>query len=86
MEFPQAKQTKPKKHYDSASTSTGGVASTSKIHVQQISKLAQSSVVPLPTSPPLSQPEEELPETLPYELTKPVGEDPDITEPSDDTP
>ena len=86
VKFPQAKQTKPKKHYGGASTSTGSVASTSKMHVQQISRLARSSTVPLPTPPPLSQPEEELPETLHYETAKPVGDDPDITKPSDDTP
>ena len=83
--FPPAKQTKPKKHHGGASTSTGGVASTSKMHIQQISKLDWSSEVPLPTPPPLPQPEEEPPETLPYEMTNPAGDDPDITELSDDT-
>ena len=65
VQFCQAKQPKPKKWYGGASTSTGSVASTSKMHAQQISELAKSSEVPLTTPPPLPQPEEKPTETPP---------------------
>ena len=71
VQFPQAQQPKLKKWYGGASTSLGGVASTSKMHAQQITELAKSSKVPLPTPPPPPQPEEEPPETLPYETADP---------------
>ena len=71
MQFPQAQQPKSKKRYGGASTSSGGVTSTSKMHAQWITELAKSSEVPLPTPPPLPQPEEEPSETLPYETADP---------------
>ena len=71
VQFPQAQQPKSKKWYGGASTSSGSVASTSKMHAQQITELAKSSEVPLPTPPPLPQPEEEPSETLPYETADP---------------
>ena len=81
VQFPQAQQPKSKKWYGGASTSSGGVASTSKMHAQWITKLAKSSEVPLLTPPPLPQPEEELSETLPYEITDPEDTT-DVSEPS----
>ena len=83
VQFPQAQQSKLRKWYGGASTSSGGVASTSKMHVQQITELAKSAEVPLPTPPPLPQPEEEPCETLPYETTDPEEDTTDVSEPSD---
>ena len=81
VQFSQAQQPKSKKRYGGTSTSSGGVASTSKMHAQQITELAKSSEVPLPTPPPLPQPEEEPSETLPYETADPEDTT-DVSEPS----
>ena len=81
VQFPQAQQPKSKKRYGGASTSSGGVASTSKMHAQRITELAKSSEVPLPTPPALPQPEEEPSETLPYETADPEDTT-DVSEPS----
>ena len=84
-------QTKSRKRYGGASTSTAGSASTSQIQSEKISKMAHTVMAPLPVSPPIStQQEEELPETLPYNLVESVEDEPDISQiqqqPDDDTP
>ena len=60
------------------------------LQVKKISELVRTSTAPLPAPPPSSQPEEELPETLPYEVTEPMEDEPDISEiqqqPNDDAP
>ena len=82
VQFLQDQQPKSKKWYGGASTSSGGVTSTSKMHAQQITELAKSSEVPLPIPPPLPQPEEEPCETLPYETADPEEDTADVSEPS----
>ena len=82
VQFPQAQQPKSRKRYGGASTSSGGVTSTSKMHAQRITELAKSSEVPLLTPPPLPQPEEEPCETLPYETADPEEDTTDVSEPS----
>ena len=84
-------QTKSRKRYGGASTSTAGSVSTSQIQSEKISEMARTAMAPLPVPPPIStQQEEELPETLPYNLVESVEDKPDISEiqqqPDDDTP
>ena len=71
VQFPHAKQPKSKKWYGGASTSSVGVASTSKMHAQWITKFSQIFRSSFANTSPLPQPEEELSETLPYETANP---------------